>query len=49
MKLYDELKTNLQRLNAADPLTKSLDEQLNYLIYGEICSFVIHDFGVMAS
>jgi ATP-dependent helicase HrpA len=33
MKGYGELKTSLQRLNAADSLTKSLDEQLNYLIY----------------
>jgi ATP-dependent helicase HrpA len=33
MKGYGELKTSLQRLNAADPLTKSLDEQVNYLIY----------------
>jgi ATP-dependent helicase HrpA len=33
MKGYGELKTSLQRLNAADQLTKSLDEQLNYLIY----------------
>ncbi len=33
MKSYGELKTSLQRLNSADPLTKSLDEQVNYLIY----------------
>jgi ATP-dependent helicase HrpA len=33
MKGYGELKTSLQRLNATDSLTKSLDEQLNYLIY----------------
>ncbi len=36
MKGYGELKTSLQRLNSADPLTKSLDEQVNYLIYAGV-------------
>ena len=34
MALYNAIQTQLQRLNAADPLAKDVGEQLNLLVYG---------------